>query len=75
MNTRDLAREMRAARCALTPERRAELVAYVPVEVIDDYPLIGLARIKVEAGLYHPAPDGKAAFVTPVLVDNVSTPE
>jgi hypothetical protein len=76
MNTRDLEAEMRAARAALTPEHRLELIEHgVPADLIGRYLLIGAARVRVSAGLYEPVEDGGAAYITPVLVDNPLTPE
>jgi hypothetical protein len=76
MNTRDLAAEMRVARESLTAAHWDELEAHgVSTTVIASFALLGAAKIRVGNGLYEPAPDGRWAYVTPVLVDNELGPE
>lgn len=76
MGTGILLDEMRAARAALTAEHRVELLEHgVPADLIGRYSLIGAARIRINAGLYDPVPDGRPAFITPALIDNPLTPE
>ena len=76
MNAADLLAELRAARAALTREDCAELInAGISPEIIDRYPLIGIAGMRIKDGLFEPAPDGMPAYVTPVLVGDPVSPE
>lgn len=76
MDTIDLLAELREARRGLTAEHRADLLsAGVPADIINLYPLVGHAPVRVSRGLYQPAHDGLPAFISPVLVGDVLSPE
>jgi hypothetical protein len=76
MDAADLLAEMRAARAVLSREDHAELIGSgIPPEIISGYPLVGIAGMRIKNGLYEPAPDGRPAYVTPVLVGDPVSPE
>ncbi len=76
MTGADLLAELRSARAAMSRKNRAELMgAGIAPELIDRYPLIGTAEMRIKGGLYEPAPDGAPAYVTPVLVGDPVSPE
>ena len=76
MDALDMLAELRAARAAMTAEDRAELIgAGIPADIINRYPLIGIAPMRIDNGLWQPASDGRPAFVTPVLIGDLVSPE
>lgn len=76
MDTNDLLAELRAAWAAMNRDHRTELIAAgILVEIIELYPLIGTASVRLQGRLYEPAPDGRPAYITPVLVADPASPE
>ena len=70
----DLLKEWRAARKAMESADHQVLVSF-GVKAADTLLLIGKVRARRDGDLYVPDTDGSPAFVTPVLVDHVDTPE
>jgi hypothetical protein len=75
MTGRDLAAEMSAAAAQLSSDDRAELIA-LGIDRFDVCQLCGIAPVRRCGGeLYEPDPAGRAAIITPVLVQDPATPE
>jgi hypothetical protein len=74
MTGADLWGEFNAARLAMTPPDRALLEGHgiTPGNILF---LIGVAQARVSGGLYEPAEDGGAAYITPALVYDAISPE
>lgn len=67
-------REFNAARAAMTPPDRA-LLQGRGIRAGDILFLTGVARVRLDGGLYEPAEDGGLAYLTPVLIEHPETPE
>lgn len=77
VRTRDLAREMKSAVAAMTSRDVAHLVHLgVPEILVERHQMVGLARVREDrCGFYEPDPDGRWAYITPICVHFVKTPE